>query len=310
MIIVFQVSIIIPTKDRANYIERSLKSVLNQHINNIEVIIVDDGSVDETKSIIFDYQREYNFIRYIKNETSVGGATARNQGADLATGQFVAFLDSDDEWCPNHLTEGLELIKRYNAEGIYGSFYIQKGVKRFTIDQSPTHSLSIAERIFSENGDARTSTFIFKKNAFDKIKFDEKQHKHQDWDLAIRFEYRFPFVLNPKQTVILHYDVYNRMSSKVNYEATDYLISKHKNKVSKKALAHFYISIMWRCLKNDGKTNIFIKYKKELIQLLENRGIDLVKKDKQKVLLMRLPSFLFVFSYKIFQLVRHLKGEV
>src|SRR5690625_712046 len=108
-----EVSVVIPTKDRAHCIERALESIYNQTVADIEVIVVDDGSNDGTERIIKNYQNNRNIpIHYLKNKNSVGGAVARNRGAKLAKGNYIAFLDSDDEWLPEHLEKGLSLIKQ------------------------------------------------------------------------------------------------------------------------------------------------------------------------------------------------------
>src|SRR5699024_11267097 len=91
-------------------------------------------------------------------------------------------------------------------------------VKRF--------DMNIYDYIFSGIGNTRTSTFIFQSKCFKAVMFDEKQHKHQDWDLAIRFEKQFKLTINKERTVILHYDSNNRMSGSLNNDATEYMLSK------------------------------------------------------------------------------------
>ena len=95
-------SIIIPTYNRAHLISKGIDSILAQTFENWELIIVDDGSTDNTKELIASYQEKDARIRYIYQENSERSA-ARNNGIDKAKGNYICFLDSDDYYLPNHL---------------------------------------------------------------------------------------------------------------------------------------------------------------------------------------------------------------
>lgn len=294
------VSVVVPAKDRQGSIGRALKSIINQTYENIEIIVVDDGSKDDTKEAIFKFQKDeqmYMPLKYLRNEISSGGAKARNQGAEQASGTIIAFLDSDDEWLPNHLDTGVGLLESYNCQGVYGAFYVQKNNVR-TIDQYNVQmaELPIAELIFLNKRDARTSTFIFEKAAFDEVQFDEKQQKHQDWDVAIRFEQNHRLMFNPNATVVIHYDLPNRMSASLNHKATEYLLEKHKDKVSKEALLHFYIRLSWAAFQIEGKNKFFHEYSERLRSLMKQVKPKLAYKEKEKLILM---NFSPLFSVPI-----------
>jgi len=279
------VSVIIPTKNRSHCIERTLKSVYNQSIKNIEIIIIDDASTDNTSDIINRHQnREKISIRYIKNEISAGGAVARNQGAELAKGKYISFLDSDDEWLPNHLSVGIKLLETNKSDGVYGAFYTQnKGgeLSANNIKEKP-FDMNMADYIFSGIGDTRTSTFIFQSKCFKAVMFDEKQHKHQDWDLAIRFEKQFKLTINKERTVILHYDSNNRMSGSLNHDATEYLLSKHGDSTKPKNLVNFYLFLIANTIKLEGKTDKYHEYQQKLTHITKNNKISLTYKQNIK----------------------------
>ena len=95
-------SIITPTFNRAKYIVTAIESVLAQSFTNFELIIVDDGSKDETASLIAPFICADKRVSYIHQENK-GRSVARNVGIDIAKGKYVCFLDSDDFWLPNHL---------------------------------------------------------------------------------------------------------------------------------------------------------------------------------------------------------------
>ena len=112
------VSIIIPTFNRANVIGRAVKSVLEQSHSDFELIIVDDGSTDNTREVITRLRDRR--IRYLRHETNKGSNPARNTGVIAAKGQYVAFLDSDDEWLPMFLEK---IIKIFDQDKSLGAVY-------------------------------------------------------------------------------------------------------------------------------------------------------------------------------------------
>lgn len=102
-------TIVIPTYNRAHLIEHTLKSVLNQSCDDFEVIIIDDGSTDNTEEIIQSYLSEK--VQYHRIPNSERGA-ARNRGTELAKGDYINWFDSDDEMLPNHVASAKELASK------------------------------------------------------------------------------------------------------------------------------------------------------------------------------------------------------
>ena len=102
------VSIIVPTYNREQYISRAVQSILRQTYDKYEVIVVDDGSTDNTQEIVKKLQEKDDRIRYIVSERNQGVAHARNIGIQEAKYDYIAFLDSDDEWLPEKLQLQME----------------------------------------------------------------------------------------------------------------------------------------------------------------------------------------------------------
>lgn len=96
-----RVSVIIPTYNRADILDRAINSVLGQTFNDLELIVVDDGSTDDTPELIAQYEDPR--LTFIEHEENRGGSVARNTGIAHATGDYLAFLDSDDAWRPRKL---------------------------------------------------------------------------------------------------------------------------------------------------------------------------------------------------------------
>lgn len=95
------VSVVIPTYNRVRYVTKAVESVLNQAFTDYEIIVVDDGSMDDTKNILDQYRDK---LRYIYQHNS-GVSIARNTGISISNGRWIAFLDSDDEWHPEYLQQ-------------------------------------------------------------------------------------------------------------------------------------------------------------------------------------------------------------
>ena len=102
------VSVVIPTFNREKVVGRAVNSVLNQSFRDFECIVVDDGSTDETGSVLRGFADK---IKVIKTENR-GVSAARNTGAKLAVGKYIAFLDSDDEWKPQKLQKQLDFMRK------------------------------------------------------------------------------------------------------------------------------------------------------------------------------------------------------
>jgi glycosyltransferase involved in cell wall biosynthesis len=105
------VTVIIPTFNRAGVIEKSINSVLNQDYKNFELIIIDDGSTDNTEEIV----KNFHDVLYVKKNHE-GQSQARNFGLTLAKGEFIASLDSDDEWNHNYLSVSLAYILSHQLD--------------------------------------------------------------------------------------------------------------------------------------------------------------------------------------------------
>jgi glycosyltransferase involved in cell wall biosynthesis len=128
------VSVIIPTYNRAHLIGRAIQSVLKQTYQDFEVIVVDDGSIDNTEEVVKKIQE--NRVYYYKHDKNKGGSAARNTGISLAKGEYIAFQDSDDEWLPEKLEKQIGVFNNQtkNVGVVYTGFYrIEGNNKTYTI---------------------------------------------------------------------------------------------------------------------------------------------------------------------------------
>lgn len=109
------VSVIIPVFNSSEFISETIRSVTYQTYKNIEIIVVDDFSVDNSKELVESLSKEYSNIHLVPLQKNSGVAVARNTGINVARGQYIAFLDSDDLWKPNKIQSQIEYMNTVGA---------------------------------------------------------------------------------------------------------------------------------------------------------------------------------------------------
>jgi len=166
------ITVIIPAYNAEKYISKTIESVLNQTYNNIEIIIIDDGSTDKTASIVKSYE---NKVKYIYQENS-GVSSARNNGIALAKGNYIAFLDSDDYVLPKMYEKLLESATSNDADIVICNVLLENsfGVKKiafkklnFIADLSKASNL---KKAFKSIGNSSWNK-LFKRELISNIKF-------------------------------------------------------------------------------------------------------------------------------------------
>lgn len=182
------VSVVIPTHNRADLLPRAIESVLNQTYSNLEVIVVSDGSIDNTEEVIKKYSIKDSRVRFIAYSPARGGNVARNTGIEASQGDYIAFLDDDDEWLPRKLEKQVEVLDRDDKIGL-----VYTGVHIIYVNENAEYnSLSkeqgnLKKRILIDNCVGTTSTVILRKSVLKKSgTFDDKLNALQDFDLWIR----------------------------------------------------------------------------------------------------------------------------
>src|SRR5690606_1076774 len=104
------ISIIMPSFKRADRINKAIESIFSQTYENWELIIIDDNSTDNTEEVIELYASKNPRIQYIKLDKNIGASEARNIGIKVSNGQYITFLDSDDEYFPSKIEDQLNLF--------------------------------------------------------------------------------------------------------------------------------------------------------------------------------------------------------
>ncbi|MGG3690175.1 glycosyltransferase family 2 protein [Caldifermentibacillus hisashii] len=228
------VSVIIPTYNRANLILQAVKSVLNQTYKNFEIIIVDDGSSDNTEDVINVIHD--NRIRYIKHAINKGASAARNTGIREAKGKYIAFQDSDDHWLPDKLEKQVKRIENTpdHVGAVFGGYWIiGKGNEKRYFPEQVIKDGNIFHTLLKGNVVGMPVVMI-KKICFDKVGyFNETLPALEDWELLLRIsrDYEFLYINEPLVTV---YETENSISMHMEntVKAWKYIFDKYLDIIS------------------------------------------------------------------------------
>jgi glycosyltransferase involved in cell wall biosynthesis len=201
------VSIIIPTRNRVRQLDRALQSCVRQSHKKFEVLIIDDGS--DSTDYIEAMRRQYpKCVSFFALKENKGGSHARNVGIDKATGEYVLFLDSDDELDPDALKNHLDC--RVKHGGLSGSITYGQG-QRVLIDGSGSRTIGeiyparginpnerVGEYLFSLEGKIFTPSMMVPRRVLQRLRFNEKLPRHQDYgfvlDASIRYSIPFHYI--------------------------------------------------------------------------------------------------------------------
>lgn len=216
------ISVIIPTYNRGDTIIRSINSVLNQTYSNIEIIVIDDNSNDNTNEII--QQIGDKRLKYIRLSENRGACYARNYGLEVAKGEYIAFQDSDDEWLPNKLEKQLSYLINNDIDVVSCRM---KVIDRNKSTIFPQNNKLNKEDIYLENY-ISTQTILGKKKCFIEEKFDTELPRFQDWDLAIRLinKYRVSIMDEILVNVYIQENSISKSQDKA-IKAMDIFLKKH-----------------------------------------------------------------------------------
>lgn len=171
----YKLSIIIPIYNSSNYLEQCLQSIQNQSYKNYEVILVNDGSTDDSETICLNFCKNNNQFKYFKKNNG-GSSSARNFGLKKVTGDFICFIDSDDYIEINSFETIVRAIKKYNADIIVFGRYKDYGFKKIKVfeekkDKEYTNKDVMCEMLSGKNIDFACWDKVYKRELWDSVEF-------------------------------------------------------------------------------------------------------------------------------------------
>ena len=247
------ISVVIPSYNRKDFLKRSIDSAINQTKKPLEIIVVDDGSTDGTEAMI---KSDYNFVKFIKQKNK-GASAARNTGIKVSIGEWICFLDSDDEWKKDKLEKQINAMKSNPGYKFFHSneIWIKNGLR---INQKKKHK-KYGGDIFDKCLDMcriSPSSVMIDKTVFDEVgNFNEDLVVCEDYELWLRIsdKYRVFFIDEP---LIIKYGGHQgqlsySIESIENHriKALEYLILENLNRKNKRHAIQMLLS----------KLNIYLK---------------------------------------------------
>lgn len=229
------VSVIITTYKRSDSLERAIKSVDEQTIDNVEIIVVDDNDADtiyrkDTEALILGLQTKKSLV-YIKHEKNMNGAAARNTGLSVARGKYIAFLDDDDYYYSEKMEKQVELMEAVSNEygGAYSGFDIYRGGKKKDIVFSVKSGNYLLETLACTFQIGSGSNLFIKRVIAEELKgFDTSFRRHQDYEFLVRFfeGYKLAAVDEPLFAV-------EQKNTQSNRQSIDYFIATKQQYLKK-----------------------------------------------------------------------------
>ena len=188
------ISVVIPTFNRGYIVTGAIDSVINQTLSPLEIIVVDDGSTDHTRDIL----RKYGLKISVITQQNMGVSAARNAGIKQASGEWIALLDSDDEWLPEKLSNQVKFYKKNEELKIFQceEIWVRNGIRVNPKTKHQKYGGNIFEQCLPLCI-VSPSAVIFKKSLWQEMNgFDEAFPVCEDYDLWIRVSRKYPIGLD------------------------------------------------------------------------------------------------------------------
>lgn len=242
------ISVVIPTYNRADLIKRAISSVLEQSYRNLEIIVVDDNSQDNTESVVQGIDDDR--IHYYRQTTNQGGSVARNEGIRKSQGKYIAFLDSDDLWLPSKLESQLQAINANasNLDQVVSYTKFQKSSRVFyqrsiLPRRGKKNEETVADYFWLGEGEILTSTLLVSRSLAVANLFQPGLAKHQDLDFVLRLgQNDTKFIFIDQVLTIWHNESRSdRISKRINYQLSLDWIESYRGKISERAFKGFVL---------------------------------------------------------------------
>ena len=226
------VSVVIPTFNRSQALLRAVKSVQNQSYQELEILIVDDASTDDTQEAV--YALNDSRIKYFRHEKNLFAGAARNTGMDAAQGEYIAFLDSDDTWYPDKLSRQLDVFHSNPDAGFcLGGVLMKKGRgyrERVLYPKlSNRESQQLLIDFLTGKVHVFTSAFMFRTCLIKEIgNMDANLRRNQDMDFYLRM-INVASAASLEQPLAEFYPNYSPPSLDLVEKSNLYLLEKHRD---------------------------------------------------------------------------------
>ncbi len=275
-------TVVIPTFNRFKQLEKTLKTVFDQTFQDFEILVVDDGSdmsiLGQIRDLLESHAGSTQLIS--RPDTRQKGANAcRNIGMEMARGEYICLLDSDDQWSPNRLSN-LQRFLRDNtdAAGIYSGCILNNGLEEKQLSSRPVDTAETTiDFLFSTDGFAQTSTFVISREVVGKVEFEESLLRHQDFEFFIAFQKEVGWTFFENFDVILNWQRGRKKTP--HFPSMMKFYNRHKNDIRNKSAEYDYL---WHCW-IDAYEQRDKEYKKIYLKLLRSLKVYTSRRNRIKL---------------------------
>ena len=249
------VSVVIPFFNRSHSIKRAVFSVIQQTLFDWECIVVNDGSCDRERDELIRILDGFDDCRIQLShlEENRGGGAARNRGIELARGQFIAFLDSDDEWLPDKLFKQTALAKAHPNHVISCQSLVLHSGGKGVLPKQTDISGNVAEFLFVKNGWLPTPSLFLAAPDLRKIRFEEDLPRHQDYDLLFQLEKAgIKPIIIPEILVKVHWEENGTNRQEINYENSMHFLASRQSQFSRTSSSCFRVKFVAQSMMKSG----------------------------------------------------------
>ncbi|MBL7749205.1 MAG: glycosyltransferase family 2 protein [Chitinophagaceae bacterium] len=255
------VSVIIPMYNAAPYIRQTISSVLNQTYKEVEVIVMNDGSKDDSEKTVLELQKEDRRIRY-QYKANSGVSDTRNKGIDLCTGEYVAFLDADDVWLPQNLEKKINALNESGKQWVFSLHEsIDENNRQLQVAMNNFRPYNVVDNLLLWEGDVvpgPCSNIVVKRDFLgDEIRFDTSLSSPADRDICLQLGSKGePVFINEE---LWQYRLHSQSMTSVNFKVVDEMVRLYKKadekdwfsspKLRRKALSNVNLILAGICSK-------------------------------------------------------------
>jgi glycosyltransferase involved in cell wall biosynthesis len=256
------VSVIIPTFNRFDQTADAVESALRQTETDLEVVVVDDMSSDTSLDRLRERFPLAN-VKFVSTGRNSGAATGRNIGVEASSGEYVAFLDSDDIWWPEKISRQLEILRSNgfcpsDACLVYSPAQLQ--ARNGALLVNPTRPIFSSERVeeymFVSGQHVQTSGWLMSRQFFDAVRFTPGLRRHQDLDFVIRAQAKgCKFLMAPEALYEWRHGTHVDHVGKIKDDGLSLAwLNSVKPVISKKAYHHFGMNYLFPAMLPVNKT--------------------------------------------------------
>jgi glycosyltransferase involved in cell wall biosynthesis len=290
-----EISVVIPAYNCASTIEETIKSVQQQTFIDFEIIVIDDGSQDNTLESVKNLTKIEPRLKVFAYENG-GAAIARNRGINHAVGKFIAFLDADDLWTSDKLALQLDALKNNPQAGVAYSWtnFIDEQGKFLYSGIRPVYEGNVYKELLQTNFLLNGSSILARREAIESIGgFTIDLPRSEDWDFYLKLAYKWPFVVVPKYQVLYRQSL-NSVSSNVEavmqasrvvLERAYQIAPPELNSFRNKSLSILYLYCAELYLQRNKDTKSINKVGQNLWKAIHLYPQTLLNKDTQRTLI-------------------------